>query len=71
MDGLAAAGVLRGCRLLLGGGAWALILGAHARAGVACRARGLGDQPFLKSSKASGPMGSRAILDEAALASFW
>lgn len=50
---------------------WALILRAHARAGVAWRARGLGDQPFLKSSKASGPMGNLVILAEAAFASFW
>lgn len=71
MDGLAATGLLRGSRFLLGGGKWALILGTHARAGVAWRAKGLGDQPFFNSSNASGPMGSRFILEEAAFASFW
>ena len=57
MDGLGGTGLLRGANVLLGEEARE-ILCAHALAGVAWRAKGLGDHPFLKSSKASGLIGS-------------
>lgn len=69
MDGLAVTGLLRGVNFLLGEVARENLC-AHALAGVAWRAKDLGDQPFLKSSKASGLMGSWDSLEDAAFASF-